>query len=151
MMSFITKETIHDVIESTWKLWQTENTLEILDKLYEILDEMLDRRNNEQDIASVKKQLLSFSPEYYKYLVLLGKPQMTLSFHISKYFLTFLLYYLRNNTTEKEYIKLIGCVLSSVIDQIYSFSQDLLSVKKLIEELKISEAFILLKTNEIKL
>lgn len=150
---FIKEKTIHDVIESTWKLWQTENTLEILDKkLYEILDEMLDRRNNEQDIASVKKQLLSFSPEYYKNLVLLGKPQMTLSFHISKYFLTFLLYYLRNNTAEeKEYIKLIGCVLSSVIDQIYSFSEDLLSVKKLIEELKISEAFILLKTNEIKL
>ena len=134
-------------------MWKTENTLEILDKkLDEILDEMLDRRNNEEDIASIKKQLLSFSPEYYKYLVLLGKPQMTLSFHISKYFLTFLLYYLRNNTAEeKEYIKLIGCVLSSVIDQIYSFSQDLLSVKKLIEELKISEAFILLKTNEIKL
>ena len=42
---FITKETIHDVIVSTWKLWKTENTLEILDKkLYEILDEMLDRK-----------------------------------------------------------------------------------------------------------
>lgn len=150
---FIEKETIHDVIVSTWKLWQTENTFEILDKkLYEILDKMLDRRNNEQDIAIVKKQLLSFSPEYYKNLVLLGKPQMTLSFHISKYFLTFLLYYLRNDTSEeKEYIKLIECVLSSVIDQIYSYSEDLLSVKQLIKELKIREALVLLKTNEIKL
>jgi hypothetical protein len=150
------KDTIKFIIESIWTQWPIEN----LDKMYKIIHdilEKLEKRNFQKELDKdlheniniIARQLMTFSPDYYTDIVLLGKPQMTLSFHISKYFLAFLLYYLRNDSRdEKTCIRLLHYVLLSVIDQKYKSNEPLKEASRLMTESKIREAFNILKIHE---